>query len=129
MLDADSLPKAMRWYRIDLHLHTPGSEDYAEKEASYLDILKEAERRGLDIIAFSDHNTVAGYEALFDEIEFLERLEQRGRLQDHEREEMDEYRRLFTLLSSPVRYTVWNFQQNRLLAERYSYLVSAFPSL
>ena len=86
MLDADSLPKAMRWYRIDLHLHTPSSEDYAEKEASYLDILKEAERRGLDIIAFSDHNTVAGYEALFDEIEFLERLEQRGRLQDHERE-------------------------------------------
>ena len=94
MLDADSLPKAMRWYRIDLHLHTPSSEDYAEKEASYLDILKEAERRGLDIIAFSDHNTVAGYEALFDEIEFLERLEQRGRLQDHEREEVDEYRRL-----------------------------------
>ena len=94
MMDGDPLQKAMRWYRIDLHLHTPSSEDYAEKEASYLDILKEAERRGLDIIAFSDHNTIAGYEALFDEIDFLERLDQRGRLQDHEREEMEQYRRL-----------------------------------
>lgn len=42
---------------------------------------------------------------------------------------VDEYRRLLTLLSSPVRYGVWNFDRNRLLAERYAYLVSRFPSL
>ena len=94
MVDADALPKTMRWYRMDLHIHTPASEDYVEKETSYLDILKEAERRGLDMIAFTDHNTIAGYEALHDEIEFLERLEQRNRLQEHEREELAEYRRL-----------------------------------
>ena len=94
MVDADALPKTMRWYRMDLHIHTPASEDYVEKEVSYLEILKEAERRGLDLIAFTDHNTVAGYEALHDEIEFLERLEQRDRLQEHEREELAEYRRL-----------------------------------
>lgn len=94
MVDADSAPKTMRWYRMDLHIHTPASEDYVEKETSYLDILKEAERRGLEIIAFTDHNTIAGYEALHDEIAFLERLEQRGRLQEHEREELEEYRRL-----------------------------------
>lgn len=94
MVDADALPKTMRWYRMDLHIHTPASEDYVEKEISYLDILKEAERRGLDMIALTDHNTIAGYEALYDELEFLERLEQRNRLQEHEREELAEYRRL-----------------------------------
>lgn len=94
MANADSLQKSMRWYRMDLHIHTPASEDYAEKEITYLDILREADRKGLDIIAFTDHNTVAGYEALFDEVDFLERLEQRGRLQEHESEELEEYRQL-----------------------------------
>ncbi len=94
MADADSLQKSMRWYRMDLHIHTPASEDYAEKEITYLDILREADRKGLDIIAFTDHNTVAGYEALYDEVDFLERLEQRGRLQEHENEELEEYRQL-----------------------------------
>ena len=42
---------------------------------------------------------------------------------------VDEYRRLLTLLSSPLRYGVWDFDRNRLLAERYAYLVSRFPSL
>lgn len=42
---------------------------------------------------------------------------------------VDEYRRLLTLLSSPLRYGAWDFQRNRLLAERYAYLISRFPSL
>jgi monofunctional biosynthetic peptidoglycan transglycosylase len=42
---------------------------------------------------------------------------------------LDEYRRLLTILSSPVRYGVWSFGSNRLLAERYDYLVGRFPSL
>ena len=94
MGDFDRVSKTMRWYRMDLHIHTPASEDYAQKEASYLAILQEAERRGLDIIAFTDHNTIAGYEALQDELSFLERLEQRSRLQEHEQEELETYRRL-----------------------------------
>ena len=49
-----------QWRRMDLHLHTPGSSDYQQPEISYLDILRQAEARGLDIIAFTDHNTVAG---------------------------------------------------------------------
>ncbi|NLE50197.1 MAG: hypothetical protein GX613_02215, partial [Chloroflexi bacterium] len=49
----------MQWYRIDLHLHTPGSSDYQEPGVTYLDILRQAEQRGLDIVAFTDHNTVA----------------------------------------------------------------------
>ncbi|GIV90865.1 MAG: ATPase AAA [Chloroflexus sp.] len=84
----------MRWIRIDLHLHTPASEDYAEPNVSYLDILQEAERRGLEIIAFTDHNTVAGYEQFQREIEFLTNLEKAGRLIDDEEARLAEYRRL-----------------------------------
>lgn len=58
----------MQWYRMDLHLHTPGSADYQEPDISYLDILLHAEMRGLDIIAFTDHNTVSGYRAMMEEI-------------------------------------------------------------
>lgn len=91
--------QAMRWYRVDLHIHTPASEDYAEKDVTYLDILREAERRGLDVIAITDHNTIAGYEAIFDEIEFLERLEARNRLNDQEQAELNEYRRLLSKIT------------------------------
>ena len=52
------------WYRADLHLHTPASADYFEPEIHPIDILRKAEQRGLDIIAFTDHNTVAGYVAM-----------------------------------------------------------------
>lgn len=99
MFETDPSHQAMRWYRIDLHVHTPASEDYEDKEIGYLDILKEAERRGLDIIAFTDHNTIAGYEALFDEIDFLERLEARSRLNQDEQAEIEEYRRLLAKIT------------------------------
>jgi hypothetical protein len=84
----------MRWFRADLHIHTPASEDYAEPEVSYLDILREAERRELDLIAFTDHNTVSGYEQLQRELDFLRALESAGRLTPEEQERIDEYRRL-----------------------------------
>ena len=53
-----------RWIRADLHIHTPASEDYAEPHVTYLEILQEAERRELEIIAFTDHNSVHGYEQM-----------------------------------------------------------------
>jgi hypothetical protein len=83
-----------QWYRVDLHLHTPGSADYEESEASYLDILQQAESRRLDIIAFTDHNTVKGIRTLRKEIEDLELLEQLKRIRPTEKQQLDEYRRL-----------------------------------
>ena len=50
-----------RWVRIDLHINTPASEDYAEPHATFLDILHEAERHNLEIIGITDDNTVACY--------------------------------------------------------------------
>ncbi len=84
----------MHWYRMDLHLHTPGSADYQEPDISYVDILRQAELRGLDIVAFTDHNTVAGYRAMLDEIEQLTLLERLNRIQANEKHKLAEYRRL-----------------------------------
>ena len=83
-----------QWRRMDLHLHTPGSSDYQETNVSYLDILRQAEIRGLDIIAFTDHNTVAGFAAMRKEVERLLWLEELGRLDPEEKRRLDEYRRL-----------------------------------
>ena len=84
----------LQWRRVDLHIHTPASSDYEQPNVSYLDILRRARERGLDIIAFTDHNTVAGYAAMLAEIEELELLERLGRLRPEERRRLDEYRRL-----------------------------------
>jgi hypothetical protein len=79
---------------MDLHLHTPASSDYQEPHVTYLDILQRAEARGLDIIAFTDHNTVAGIRRLKDEIRELEFLERLGRSLPDEQRRLAEYRRL-----------------------------------
>lgn len=83
-----------QWRRVDLHLHTPASVDYQESDTSYLDIVRQAESKGLDIIAFTDHNTVRGYRTMMEEIHQLEMLENLGRLSAEEQKQIKEYRRL-----------------------------------
>ena len=83
-----------QWRRMDLHLHTPASADFQEPGATYLDILQKAETRGLDMVAFTDHNSIAGYAAMLADIEQLELLERLGRFRPDERRRLDEYRRL-----------------------------------
>ncbi len=87
-------PTQREWRVGDLHLHTPASSDYQETNVNYLDFLRRAEGRGLDIMAFTDHNTVAGYRQMQEEIHQLELLESLGRLTPEERERLAEYRRL-----------------------------------
>lgn len=84
----------MQWRTIDLHIHTPASSDYQQPEVSYLDILQRAENRGLDIIALTDHNTIAGYRRLQEEIQQLTLLEKLNRLLPEEQARLHEYRRL-----------------------------------
>lgn len=79
---------------MDLHIHTPASVDYQEPRASPLDILRRAEERELDVIAFTDHNSVRGYADMWREVEDLELLEYLKRLQPAEEERLGEYRRL-----------------------------------
>ncbi len=81
---------------MDLHLHTPASIDYQEPDVSPIQILQAAEAKGLDIIAFTDHNSVRGYADLWREIEDLELLEYLKRLQPGEADRLTEYRRLLS---------------------------------
>ena len=84
----------LTWYTMDLHLHTPASEEYLQQDKGYLDILKQAASKGLDIIAFTDHNTVAGYRRMQEEIDQLKLLQQLNRLLPEEDSRLAEYQRL-----------------------------------
>ena len=82
------------WRRIDLHLHTPASSDFQEPSVTFLDILKKAEARGMDLIALTDHNSVAGYARLLAEIDQLHWLEKLKRILPDEKRKLEEYQRL-----------------------------------
>lgn len=83
-----------QWYSMDIHIHTPASNDYQQPEVTYLDILQKAEARGLDILSFTDHNTIAGYRKFQEELQRLELLENLNRLLPEERKKLTEIRRL-----------------------------------
>ncbi len=85
---------ARQWRVVDLHLHTPASSDFQETGVGFLDILHRCEARGLDAVAFTDHNTVAGYRRMQEEINQLELLEKLGRMHEEEKRRLQEYRRL-----------------------------------
>lgn len=79
---------------MDLHLHTPGSSDYKQPDTKYINILQRAEARGLDMIAFTDHNTVAGYRRMMEEVDQLELLLELKRILPEEEARLKEYKRL-----------------------------------
>ncbi len=89
---------SLNWYTMDLHLHTPASDDYLQPDVGYLDILRQAAVKGLDIIAFTDHNTVAGYRKMQEEIEQLKLLQQLNRLLPEEEARLAEYQKLLKRL-------------------------------
>lgn len=89
-----SLKKNKQFFAMDVHIHTPASIDYQNPEVTNLEILQKAESRGLDIISFTDHNTIKGYLKLREEIDQLELLEKLNRLLPDERSRLIEYRRL-----------------------------------
>ena len=87
-------PAALKLHMFDCHIHTPASSDYQQPEISYLEVLQRSETRGLEIIAFADHNTIAGFRKMQDEIQQLELLSKLNRLMPDERVRLNEYRRL-----------------------------------
>lgn len=87
---------AMQWRTMDLHIHTRASGDFQQPETSYLELLQRAEARGLDMIAFTDHNTIAGYRKMQEEINQLELLRSLKRILPEEVNRLDEYRRLLS---------------------------------
>ncbi len=86
--------KAGQFFTMDLHIHTPASIDYQTPDTTSLDILLKAESKGIDIIAFTDHNTISGYQKLMNDLEQLELLEKLKRILPDEKARLQEYRRL-----------------------------------
>ena len=84
----------LRWFKADLHTHTPASNDYEEPGITYLQWLTTARERGLDIVAITDHNTVAGVAAIRREIEWLTRLKEENRLTSEERSNLEQWLKL-----------------------------------
>ena len=56
---AQAANRNAKWYKADLHLHTPASRDYEKPGVTYLEWLRKVVDQGLDIVAATDHNTVA----------------------------------------------------------------------
>ncbi len=83
-----------RWYKVDLHVHSPASRDYEEPHVTYLDWLRKVVEKGIEIVAITDHNTVAGIGAIRRELEWLARLNEQGRLSPEEQQRFDEWRAL-----------------------------------
>ena len=82
------------WIVVDLHLHTPASSDYREPEIAYLDVLRTAKSLGVQVIAFTDHNTVAGIRGMQEDIQRLTMLEELDRIRKDEKDRLTEYRQL-----------------------------------
>ncbi len=85
-------PQQRKWYKADLHLHTPASHDYEEPGISYLDWLRRVVEQGLEMVAITDHNTVAGISAIRRELDWLTQLEAQGRLTTQEQERLHAWR-------------------------------------
>ena len=51
------MPPGARYYRADLHTHTPASKDYTDKKTTPKEILDTAEAAGVEILAITDHNS------------------------------------------------------------------------
>ncbi len=81
----------LRWFKADLHTHTPASNDYEEPGITYLQWLTTARERGLDVVAITDHNTVAGVAAIRREIEWLTRLKEENRLTAQEQSNLEQW--------------------------------------
>ena len=90
----NQIKQKKQFYTMDIHIHTPASSDFQSPDVTYLDILQKAESRGLDIISFTDHNTIAGYARVLRDIDQLTILEASNRLLPEEKIRLHEYKRL-----------------------------------
>ena len=49
---------SLKLRKLDLHVHTPASHDFADKAITADKLIEQAQKVGLDAIAITDHNTV-----------------------------------------------------------------------
>jgi energy-coupling factor transporter ATP-binding protein EcfA2 len=56
-----------KWYKCDLHLHTPASKCFEDKSVTPAQWVKEAKEKGLECIAVTDHNSAEWVELIQEE--------------------------------------------------------------
>lgn len=49
--------KGNRWYKCDLHVHTPESRCFSDENVTPKEWVEECLRKGLDVVAVTDHNS------------------------------------------------------------------------
>ncbi len=67
-----------RWWKFDLHTHTPASEDYADQDATPSKWLLGFMRAGVDCVAVTDHNSGEWIDKLKSELSKLEKTQPPG---------------------------------------------------
>ena len=75
--------KGSKWWRVDLHVHTPGSQDYgrgdeALKGMAPRDWLLSVMQKEVDCVAIADHNTGKWIDKLKSELAVLDALMPEG---------------------------------------------------
>ena len=53
-----------KWVSVDVHVHTPASDDYGDRTGGYEELAKAVGASGLDSVFVTDHNTADGYPLL-----------------------------------------------------------------
>lgn len=63
------MKKELNIYSADLHIHTPASKCYegAKSDNEYIEIIKTAKKKNLEVVAISDHNSIEGYSKLIEQ--------------------------------------------------------------
>lgn len=56
--------EGLQWKAVDLHVHSPGSKDYGDRQTTASAIIEKALEVGLDAFAVTDHNTGAWVDKL-----------------------------------------------------------------
>ena len=64
--EIQALGDGAHYCKVDLHVHTPASHDYADKRAAHGDLIKKARAVDLDMIAVTDHHTAQGVDPMRD---------------------------------------------------------------
>lgn len=59
LLRVDQHTRGLRFRKLDLHVHTPASKDFAERSITPEALVQEALKKGLEAIAVTDHNSGA----------------------------------------------------------------------
>ena len=57
----------IHWYKCDLHLHTPASECYLDKQDTAVQWVARAKEQGLDCAAVTDHNDYRSVDSFMEE--------------------------------------------------------------